>query len=325
MSVPNMRSKVIDKLQFITVDGIKYDLHNPPKRSVVSVEGFGLPEQIINSTSGPYQHGESVLSYRLSPRRVDATIRHNACSPSKYWTYRDTLVDTLGLQRTDPNNPVEGVLRRIFYVDGVKKVRDLKVFLTEGLKFTAPPNDRWDQWGINEQLTFTAHNPILFDPTQITNTITGYGGEGTPPDMFTHTLIFPFTFPFVLGNLTGSTTINYAGSWYEYPTIEIIGPTEDVTIYNETTGKYIRYLGPVNNGETVTINLSYGAKTVTGQYGEDLIGNIQSSDLGTFSLHPDPIVANGTNVIRVYILNRSDTPGDLTTINIKYYNRYIGI
>ncbi len=315
MSVPNARSKVVDLLQFITPDGNKYDLHNVPKRAVTLVEGFGLPPQVINSTSGPYQHGEDVLSYRLSPREVNVTIRHNACSKDAYWTYRDTLIDTLGLQRTDPNNPTEGTLRRIYYINGVRKTRDLKVLLTGGLKYVAPPNDRWDQWGINEELVFKAHNPILYDPTQITSTIS----------TFTSTLRFPFTWPFVLGNFSGSATINYAGTWYEFPTIEIVGPATDITIHNITTDKYIRLSGTISAGETVTINLTYGAKTVTGQYGEDLMGYVTpESNLGDFCLMHDPLVSNGTNVINVYTLDASSS-APVTTVRIKYYNRYIGI
>ena len=318
MSVPNARSKVVDLLQFITPDGNKYDLHNVPKRAVTLVEGFGLPPQVINSTSGPYQHGEDVLSYRLSPRDVNVTIRHNACSKDDYWTYRDTLIDTLGLQRTDPNNPVEGTLRRIYYINGVRKTRDLKVLLTSGLKYIAPPNDKWDQWGINEELVFRAHNPIIYDPTQITSTIT----------TFTSSLRFPFVFPFVLGNFTGTTTINYAGTWFEYPTIVITGPATDVTIHNTTTDKFIRLSGTIPVAETVTIDLTYGAKTVTGTHGEDLLGYITpESNLGDFSLLHDPLVSNGQNIINVYAYDTSFGAGEVytTSIAIKYYNRYIGI
>lgn len=312
MPVPNVRSPMVDKLQFITVTGVIYNLHNPPKRAVTSVEGYGMPSSSINTTSGPYQHGESVLSYRLDPREVSVSIRHNNCSMSNKWTDRDTLLDRLGLQQTDPNNPVEGTLRRIYYVNGVKKVRDLKVLLTEGLRFNAPPVDRWDQWSITEQLTFTANNPILYDPTQITTTISPTSS----------TLQFPFTFPFVLGAKYGSSIINYIGSWYEYPTIEIDGPTTDITIWNVTTDKYIRYLGSIPGGNTVTIDLTYAAKTVTGSYDENLLGNIIESDLGTFNLSHSPIVSNGYNTIVVYATDAVDT---LTSVRIKYYTRYIGI
>jgi len=306
------RAEIREKLQYISADGIVHELHDPPKRTVLSQTGWGIPPYIMNTTRGPFQHGESPNIFRLSPRTVDVEIRHNECNRTGYWGIRSTLVDTLRPNRASVTDPQPGHLRRIYFVNGVKQVRQLDVFLTAGPVFQNPVTNLWDHWSVQEPLVFTAYNPVVYDPTQVSVMVAGPFLELTPP----------VTFPFVLGVYESDTTITYTGTWTSYPTITINGPLNNFTIINTATNQRLSLNYDVSAGEIVTIDLSYGSKTITNNFGQNLIGYLTTnSDLGSFAIEPDPLVAGGVNTFMTYTDNLLYD----SRVYIKYYTCYIGI
>ena len=126
-----------EKIQYITPDGVKYTLHDPPRKSVSDLSGVGLAPRNYRDVSGPYQHGGRVLSGMLEPRTITFSFRHNGYSRSDLWDIRDTFVNVFRSNRTsDPtlysptNLPEPGQLRFYYLQNGTLKVRDIDVYLT---------------------------------------------------------------------------------------------------------------------------------------------------------------------------------------------------
>lgn len=299
-----------EEIQFIKSDGTVYDLHSPPVRAVMNMTGWGKPPETNYTTTGPFQHGQTWISYRLNPRTISLELAHKYCSRSEWHTGRSTLLEQMGLNNSSPNSPLHGVLRWAYVENEVYITRDLDVRLARGLGFT--PLNSWREWSVLESMEFVADNPIIYDPISTSSAIT----------TFTSALRFPITFPFFLGCEWGSATITYEGTWETYPTITITGPAAGVYIENESTSKLIRLDYSISLGETVTIVLSYNTKTVTNNLGQNLMEYItEDSNLGEFTLQPDPIVTGGDNDILVIVMGNTAA----TSVTLTYYDRFYGI
>jgi hypothetical protein len=255
-----------------------------------------MPEIEYVTQRGPYQHGESVKDYFLRPRIVELHIRQNFCSRQAYWDGRAAILDLLR-----PHNGI-GILRKVL-PNGAK--RDLLVNIQSGPKFEPRKNDSWDELSFEEIIRFVAYNPVYFDPDQRSQT---FGTSGA--------LTFPLTFPITFASFGNTVTVNYEGTWIEYPTIVITGPLSATEIINLTKGDRIGLTYNIPAGRYITIDLSYGTKSVLLDDGTNLIGYVSSnSDLATFHLHP------GDNVIRVIGTGSSLA----TNVSINWYSRYVGI
>jgi hypothetical protein len=92
------------------------------------------------------------------------------------------------------------------------------------------------------------------------------------------------------------TTVNNTGTATVYPTLTITGALRLVRLVNFTTGEAIYFNYTNNAGETLTIDLSEDAKTVTSSWrGPLLDAVIPGSNLSTFRL------MKGNNIIGIYI------------------------
>lgn len=318
MVVPNFRTPFEEKLIYYTPDGIAFNLHEPPLNAVLLYEGDGLPEVLYSITRGPFQHGNSVVEVRAEARTIDVEIRRNGCSRDEYWEIRRTLNNILRPNRTDMNNPVPGVLRRIL---STGEIRDLDCFVTRAPLYRGRNPDGWDEFSIQETLRFTANNPIFYDPEVLVDSVIDF----TPVPVTD--LVFPMIFPFVFGNsipsVSKSLSILYNGTWEEYPKIIITGPATNVSLTHQTLGTVISFEGfEIPAGTIVALDLTYAKKTIFDQFGVSWIGKIsEDSDLVSFRLENDPIVPNGLNIIIVSL----DSGDSNTRIDVQYQNRYVGL
>lgn len=316
MTVPNWRTRQVEKIQYFTPDGVKLDLHDPPKRAVLLYEGDGLVPPEADTTRGPFQHGNTVTGFRLPPRRMDLLIRQNGCSRDDYWELRELLTNMMRINRSDLNNPTMGTLRRVL---SNGDIRDLDGYFSRGPLFEYPRN--WDSFSIQETLEFTAPNPILYEPTTRTSSLSDF----TIPDITD--LTFPFLFGFLFGaTLTGWTktlSIAYAGTWEEHPTLVLSGPFNSFLIVNNQTNVRLQLTNyTVPAGVSVTITLSYGRKSIVTSTGVSLIGYLTTdSDLADFTIQPDPLVDNGLNTFDVTF----GSGNAQTSIQMQYKHRYAGI
>lgn len=136
-------------------------------------------------------------------------------------------------------------------------------------------------------------------------------------------LTFPITFPiYFIGDANAyDLTVNYTGSWYSYPVLEVYGPTNGFSITHNELGKTIGYLQMVEDGEIVTLTLGENPTIISSVYGDKNGALSPISDLQAFRIEPDPIVSGGVNTLTV----QAADIGDNTLFVLRYYVRYIGI
>lgn len=294
---------------YTSPDGARYDLTVPATvgRWVISNEGSGLPEIDWITQRGPSQHGATVTDFFLQPRVIQLLVRVAACSRNGYWANRAGLLNGLRPNRQlTPTGVEPGQLK---FRMSTGQYRAFDCFLTQGPRFEPSQPSRWDEWAVQEVLRFTAFNPVAYDPTAHEQSF-----------MLPEQLVFPITFPIVFGGLNDTENITYAGTWLEYPTIDLSGPMTSPRITNLATGEVIALDYDIPAGVTVTITLTYGNKTVRDSLGNNLIGTVTTdSSLATWHLAPDPEAAGGINPINV----AAGSVGASASAVITYYDRYI--
>jgi hypothetical protein len=309
-----MKMKSVEFTQYIAPDGNIYKFDSVD-RFLMSEEGFGLPPIEYITQKGPFQHGETLVDFRLGPRIIQLQLRQDSCSRALYWDNRSNLLDAIRPNRNVGSTVSSGVLRRIFE-DGT--IKDINAIIEQGPGFVAKQIGRWDEWGFTEMLRFICHDPLFFNPIQKSITFDNLV-SGSDDDW-----VLPWSFPMLFGGsafaLSGN--IVYPGTWLDYPTIVIVGPVNGLIITNVSTGEFIEFNYSIADGETVTISLEPGNKSVTNQLGTNLLGVITpDSDLATFHIAPNPEVANGLNEIDL-TLSGADAG---SSVSISYYERYIGL
>lgn len=117
---------------------------------------------------------------------------------------------------------------------------------------------------------------------------------------------------FVGFNFAGDAIVPYSaisavtlGDYKTFPIFTITGPATLRYIINETTDKRLIFDLAINYGETITIDLSPGVKNLSSSWplrpsvSANLV--LPQSDLGSWSLEPDPIAPGGVNTITVYM------------------------
>lgn len=296
-----------ERLIYIRPDGVRYIIHAPPSRAVLSEEGFGMPPLEYVTDRAPFQHGDSVRSYHLNPRQVQLVVLQNFCGRTDYWAGRAALLDAIRPSRA-VNLDAPGKL--LYYLSGGAK-RQLDVLVDTGPGF-APPQGGWREWSFTEVLRFTAHDPAWYDPTQQLAQFV----LGTSP-----AIVFPITFPITFSVFGSSSSVQYNGTWVEYPSFEVVGPVTGLRIENLSTGKSIgfNYSLPADMSLFITLR---GTKSVVQSDGANLLGFLtDDSDLTDFGLEPDPIAAGGLNQIYLSGTGTSTT----TAATMRWYSRYIGI
>ena len=106
-----------------------------------------------------------------------------------------------------------------------------------------------------------------------------------------------------------------------YPTIQCTGPATDLTLV-DGLGNLIVFDSIVPTGQTWTIFLEYGAKTVVDQNGVNQFAALNiNSNIVNWGIFPDPTVLDGVNTISV---SATDTTTD-TLVTLYYNSRYIGV
>ena len=296
---------------FTAPDGTVYPFHVPSNlgRWVLSQPDWGTPVIDYLTDSGPAQSGATVRDFFLRPRTVQLLIRQNFCDREDYWSGRAALLNAIRPNRQlTPTGVLPGRLTR-YLPNGDKRALD--VYISDGPRFEGAEIGQWQEHSFQEVLRFTAYNPVVYDPTAQSTAFI--------PDA---QLVFPITFPITFGSLAATTNVTYPGTWQEYPVFVVTGPVTGLIITNLTTGESITLNYAVPAGVSVTIDLSYGAKTVIDSLGNNLIGSVSpASDLGTWHLAPDPEAPGGVNQIEVTGTGVSGA----SSVVMSWYSRYFGI
>lgn len=300
--------------------GNEYNLHDGETYFMLSDTGHGMPPIEYITERGPLQHGETALDFRLRPRLITMLTRRRFPCRDDYWDGRSDLLDALRPNRQAIGQFDPGRLRKIL-PDG--SMRDLDVFIESGPVFEPRALDKWDELAFTETLRFVAHDPVFYDPlTQaqvwvltVDDNLIFYEAPG-----YLDRLVFPIWFTAAV--ISSYLNLTYGGTWPAYPTIIVTGPATNIIIENITTGERLELSYVIAAGEVVTFDLRYGHKTITNQWGDNLLPYLSAdSDLATFHLEPDPGAAGGINQMWVFC-----SGADLnTSVEIQWLTRYIGL
>ena len=306
-----------------------YKFDDRDRLFLYSFSGWGMPGIEYITQQGPFEHGSTVLDYRLQPRVIQLVHRRLGYCRNDYWSNRGLLIDALRPNRQLANSFSPGRLRKIL---SNGDVRDIEVFIEQGPIFNPREISNWDEYAFQENLRFIAHNPIIFDPavqsavwvlSSLENLIFYEAVNWENRLVFEGDDLDAGGIWFGESSIGDTLDVNYTGTWLSYPTIYITGPVSSPQIYNNTTNEKVALDYDVAVGETVTINLEYGNKTVINNANTNLIGTVTTdSDLATFHIAPDPEAVNGINQL---LVTGDDAVIGQTEIRIEWHTNYIGI
>lgn len=301
------QNQVGDVLSITTFDGNELVLINPDVKLLAYGNLGASPTQFI-TRRGYRQDGETEVDFLLQSRTISVELWHSpACDRQTYWNTRKELHDFL---RPNRNGPLTFTIQT---PNG--NARSLTVRADPGLVFPSAGNN--NNWNIQESLDFIALDPLFFNASQSTITLTASSQTE---------LVFPITFPITFGvsGLALSTgAIAYAGTWKSYPTITLTGPYTRAVIQNVQTGVTLFMSVAIASGEQRIIDLTPGSQSIV-----DASGNNKFSDLGAgsnlvdFALLPDPEVASGIQTITIQLV---DGVNGTSGAAIAYYERFFGL
>ena len=298
---------------FITPDGTEYLLQDFGLRAVTTFSGYGMSPLEYRTQRAPYQDGQTLVGYSLTPRIIQLGFRRQTSCRTSYWDMRNTLLNTFrpGRGVYGRSSVATGVLRKIF-PNGSK--RDLNVVLEDSLTFSEDSKS-WDAWAVEDVLRLIAHDPVFYDPTAVTNVFVSTAASE---------LTFPITFP-IMFDTTGidsSVNVTYTGTFHAYPVFTIQGPLNYPRLYNTTLSVEIRIMLAIAAGQTLTVDLRPTSRSVVDNLGTNYIGTITGdSDYADWYIAPAPEAPCGVNAIHVY----GSDAAVATAISMSYNTRYIGI
>lgn len=290
------------------VGATTYSLSNGNPFWRLQATGLGMPPIRSIKQRGPFQDGSTRRDFRLDDRPLNLVLFFQAASLAQADSYRDLAVEIF---KPLTNTPVK---IRATRDDGA--VRQLDTYAVGTMDLPDTEQDRFVTFQ-RILVQMEAPDPIWYDPT-LNNlgfeTVVG-GTEGFQIPMMAPWDQQP-------GDIIDATqTVNYTGNWREHPVIVITGPATNPLIRNVTTGEEIEFSGTIGVGDTRTIDLRYGTKTVRDGNGALKNSELTSgSALGTWHLAPAPEAADGVNEIRVQILSGGTTA---TRVSMQFYNRYL--
>lgn len=119
-----------------------------------------------------------------------------------------------------------------------------------------------------------------------------------------------------------TTVVPFDGDAECFPTIEITGPGTLRWVENIHSGKRMIFDCFINDGETVTLDLSPGVKSFTSDWRGNMFpysSMLPASDFATFAIEPAPIALNGDNGINVLM---TGTTGD-SSMTVVYRNVFL--
>lgn len=281
--------------------GDTLDLTDLVNYHVVSFDGLGMPPVRRLTQRGPLQDGDSDVGFRLDPRIVRMLVTGYGANDTALAARRAEL---LGFLRPGSDS----IKLRWIQADGTQRQID-----THYAGALSLPSTDWRLAHHNMAFELRAADPTFYDPVGASVQFAQTGG-GTA---FPVPIVFPLTFGASDLDVAEAVTLAGDNAWITYPTIIVTGPVADLVITNTTIGEKLDFTGfSLGSGDVLTIDLRYGAKTVTEDDGTNRIDELTTdSNLATWRLVPgiNSITATGGSVSSV------------TKIALQFNQRYIGV
>lgn len=283
--------------------GTTYNLTDGTPGYLMAASGLGIAGVTRYSRRGPQQHGTTDTGYRFEPRLIRLLIGFDA-DYSTHYTQRAVFIEIFK-PSDDP------ILLRWTLPDA--SVRQIDAFYNGGLDFDT---ERLFGFSQEEPVELKCGDPFFYDPTVVVITFTS--------DDWTGGFTVPMPVPFAVGASDFDTTqaLTYTGSAPSYPALRITGPITNPVIRNMATGEQIALTGSVPAGDYWDIELSPDYKTIVNSAGYSQMEYLSDdSTLSTFRLEPSPVVASGSNPIK---MTGTGTNG-VTSLRVSYFRRYVGL
>lgn len=293
-------------------NGVTYSLSGGSLVYRVDTTGIGLPPMRRKRQRGPFQLGVTNRGFAMDERMILITAFFQATGLEDADSRRDQLAEIF--------KPLDETPLSLKFTRDDGSIRQIDGYADGIIDFPDTP-DR-DRIGRSQRLVIPFlsmdADPVFYDPSQHRVVFTNLSAAGFQ---------IPFLVPFVQSSgtaINATQSVEYGGNWREYPVIEVTGPAEDITITNLTTGEVLDFPTLVlTTGQSMTIDLSFDAKTVERNDGTNLLPYLsEDSDLAYWHLATTPESADGTNDIQVSI--GADVTGD-TRVEITYYDRYLHV
>jgi hypothetical protein len=275
----------------------------------VETTGIGLPTIRRLRQAGPFQLGVTNRGFRLDERAILLTLFFQAASLGDADARRDILAEIF--------KPLESTPLSLRFTRDDGSVRQIDGYADGVIDFPDTP-DR-DRIGVSQRVVVpfvpTDNDPVFYDPALQRVKFTNLSGSG---------FIIPFEVPLIqnTGTLINATqSVVYDGNWQEYPIIYVTGPATDITITNLTTDETLDFPALVlTAGQTMTIDLRFGSKTIRRENGANLLPYLsEDSDLAYWHLATTPEASGGVNNVQVAV---ADDVTSTTALELTYYNRY---
>ena len=143
-------------------------------RAIMSAGGYGMSEVAYIEQKGPFQHGKTLLGYRLQPRKITLEFRENSKSREEYYRKRAELLALFRVNKQPVAGDLNlGVLRKILPPDlsfespdrrRKGAVRDIDVLLESGMQYEFNSGDDWDYNSNVISFELIAPDPTFYDP-----------------------------------------------------------------------------------------------------------------------------------------------------------------
>ena len=291
-------------------------------------DGLAMPGFHRLEERGPLQNGTTDVGFRLDPRVLHLTLKTQGTSIGDLYNRRKALINIF--------KPLANLPISLRYTLDNGDVRQIDCNLSD---FKMDEKDR-EGFMQTAQVTLRANEPTWYDPTPraVTFTSAYYGVNPYFPLSISSGSFGAISFTPSVNVFNSIIPVTYGGNVPVNPVITLTGPITNPTIYNYLTGEKLSFEGyKIPTGQTWTIDTRYGYKTVTDGNGVNQLGKLSyDSNLASFHLEVDPILANGLNLLAV---NGSDLSAQVafssgsysgtTTVyaqaQISYFNRYIGL
>jgi len=284
--------------------GDSVPLYYPAHLCVVQHDGLGMAPVQRTHISGPHQHGATQTHAKLSPRVVTLRLESDYESDES-WAARQALIQMFNAPTGDP-----------LHLDAVLPTGDTRRLNVRYMAGLTMPLQRGVTEAYAVQL-IASKNPEFYDPTAI------LWGYSVPSGSSLWS--FPLAFPagFGAGSVDVTETKQYTGTWEVYPIITVVGPCTDLLIENETTDEKLDFDGhTIAAGETVTIDLIYGEKTVESSTDNTDVADLTTdSDIATWHIAPHCEAMGGQNTLHITFTGGTSN----SQVSIQFNTRYLGI
>ena len=294
------------------LNGTEYSLSDETLCKWIGFEGLGMSPFHRLSERGPLQDGDTDRGYRLDPRKI-RLILQSVSNTQDDWESKRAILEEIFKPSSTPI--ILKIVNTGKYQSPNTSTYQLDVHCYAPMDMPSVDMRVWHQRVIVE---LKANDPTFYDPAGDAYSFTIGGGSNT--------FVVPFEVPFTIGasTINANEAITNAGNVNAYPTIRITGPIDDCVITNNSTGEKLDFTDvTIAAGHYYDIDLRYGHKTVMDDDGTtNRIADLtDDSDLVSWHLGCDPDVVDGVNSITV----TGSSCTEATSINMTWFNRYIGI